>query len=273
MKSLASLFFGVAFLVTTGRAIAQPDVTVSPPADKPAEPTPSKEDKEPPAVGYRFEAGVATTHMSQGAWKYATKDTPATEDFAGIRLRFGRYGMTTAGGSASIALAPASGQPTNAMELTPTVTHAIQLGAAALTTGFRVKLFPRAAVLDGAYEGILRASVPNRYLTPVFELAPEFVRKRGVYGMAGAEHRFAFWKATITPRAQFGMAGYDERSERFHPNEVMVTVPARVTFDGGFYALFNPGYSVLVGPSHYFKDASFTGRSVPFALLAFGAER
>jgi hypothetical protein len=244
-------------------------------ADRPAEQPPSAREKEP-AIGYKLEAGAATTHISQGAWKYATKTTPATEDFAGLRVRFGDYGMITAGGSASIALASASGQPQTAEELTPTLTHSVQLAPVSLTTGFRVKMFPRATGkndVDGAYEGILKAALPNPYVTPVFELAPEFVRKKGTYGLVGAEHKFELWRLAITPRAQFGMQGYEVKSERFHPNEVMVTAPAKLKFDGGLYALFNPGYSVLVEPAHYLKDSSFSGRSVGFALLAFGAER
>jgi hypothetical protein len=223
-------------------------------------------------LGYQAELGVATTHIWQGAWQYTTKSTPATEDYAGLRLKFGRYGTVAAGVGATAALSSFSRQPDEGMELLPTIAHGIHLAPLHVTTGFRVLLFPRAELVDRKYEGFVEVSVPSAYVTPVFEVSPEVVRERGVYAFAGAEHKFTRGRLTVTPHAHFGIQGYEEESERLHPNEVMVTVPAKWTIGEGFYAILKPGYSVLVGPDHDYKDRSFAGRSLAFALFSFGAE-
>jgi hypothetical protein len=171
-----------------------------------------------------------------------------------------------------MALASASSQPKSAFELDPTLMHAFKIAPLSMTAGFRMKVFPRADVVDGAYEGIVKAALPNDYVTPVIELWPELVRKRGIYALAGAEHDFKVGSLSVVPRAQFGVQGYEDKSERLHPNEIMVTVPAKYSFGGGFYAAAKPGYSVLIGPDHYFKDSSFGGRSVAFAMLFVGSE-
>jgi hypothetical protein len=243
-----------------------------PPADRPASEPSEHGEEHPTGIGYQAELGVATTHIWQGAWQYTTKSTPATEDYAGLRFKLGRYGTVAAGVGATVALATPASQPDAGMELLPTLAHSIHLAPFHVTTGVRVLLFPRAEVVDRKYEGLFEVSIPNPYVTPVFEVSPEVVRERGVYALAGAEHKFTLRRLALTPHAHFGVQGYAEESERLHANEVMVTVPAKVTIGDGLYALLKPGYSVLVGPDHYYKDPSFAGRSVAFALLSFGAE-
>jgi hypothetical protein len=242
------------------------------PADGPTSEGAESGESHGAALGYQVELGLATTHMWQGAWQYTTKSTPATEDYAGVRLKLGRYGTVAAGVGATMALASPSRQPDGGMELLPTIAHGVHLAPFHVTTGFRVLLFPQADVVDRKYEPFVEASIPNELVTPVFEVSPEVVRERGVYAFAGAEHRFARGRLAVTPHAHFGIQGYEEESERLHPNEVLVTVPVKWTLDYGFYALLRPGYSVLVGPDHYYKDASFGGRSLAFAQFSFGAE-
>jgi hypothetical protein len=225
-----------------------------------------------PALGYQAELGVASTHLWQGVWQYRTKSTPASEDYAGVRLKLGRYGTIAAGVGATLALSSPSSQPDGGMELLPTIAHGVHLAPFHVTTGLRVLLFPRADLVDRKYEGFIEASLPNAYVTPVVEISPEVVRERGVYAFAGVEHKFTLGHLTVTPHAHFGIQGYDEDSERLHPNEIMVTVPAKWSLGGGLYALLKPGYSVLVEPDHYLKDPSFSGRSLAFAVFCFGAE-
>jgi hypothetical protein len=240
--------------------------------DAPPESSP-RAAEEGASIGYKAEAGVASTHMSQGVPKYATKSTPATEDFVGLRLKLGRFGTLMAGSGASIALASASSQPKSSTEFVPTVLHSVKIAPVSLAAGFRIKFQPRADVSDAAYEGLFKASLPNGYLTPVIELWPEVVRKRGLYAEMGVEHDFTIGHFSLVPRATFGVQGYDEKSEHLHPNELMATVPGKWSFGDGLYALIKPGYSYLIGPDKFVKDPSPGGRGAAFALLAFGAER
>jgi hypothetical protein len=230
------------------------------------------EEKEP-LLGYQAELGVATTHIWQGMWQYRSKSTPANEDYAGVRFHFGHYGTLSAGMGATFALGSPSDQPDAGMELVPTIAHTMHLAPFHVMTGFRLFLFPKTDEVDRKYEPFVEASLPNPYLTPVVEVSPEIVRERGVYAFAGAEHKFTFGPVAVTPHAHFGMQGYDEDHQRFHPNEVLAMVPAKWTVLDGFYLLARPGYSVLTGPDHYYRDPSFAGRSVMFATLSVGAER
>jgi hypothetical protein len=256
-------------LVSATEAAAQERPPV---AERPAS-EPKSQEAGGIAPGYQVEAGAASTRVSKGSAKFATKTTPTTEDLAMLRVSGMGPGQLTIGSTFYAALASAAGQPTSSMEVDPQAFYGGRVGPVHMGAGFKLTLLPRAADVDAAYEGIARFSVPNRFVTPTLEVLPELVQKRGFYSVFGLERSFkiASW-LSIKPRGSLGEQGYEVKSERPHFQDLTGSVQVKADITDTFYALVRPAASYLTGPDHFYKDPSFGGRSVAYLAFAIGAQ-
>lgn len=225
------------------------------------------------SVGYRLELGASTTYVVRGASQGATKTTPSTEDLMVLRFDNVGHGKLSIGTAFAMPFAGLAGQPQYAMNVIPFAGYQVMLGPVQSTVGFAVKFFPNAHVVDGQYEGLARVALPNRYVTPFVEVYPELVRRRGAYAAAGLERELLAGSFSFRPRVLVGAQGFSESHESFHANEAMAMLISRANVGSGFYTQITPAYSMLIGPDRYVRDASWSGRSVAYAVVGVGVER
>ncbi len=242
--------------------------------DKPSSAAPAKTDRAR-FISYQLEAGVASTHVTRGVPRYDAKSIPSLYNLVNLRVRGLGPGVLSLGGTSALALAPTPETRGRSLELLPTITYGGRIGPMQLDVGARLFLFPRAEVVDAQYEGVVRASLPNPYLTPTLEIYPEVRRRKGAFVIVGLERTFnpSRW-LRIRPRVAASEQGYVVNDERPHGQDVTASVQVHVSVpESPFYVVARPAYSVLAGPDRLYDDPSFSGRSVAYATVSLGVQR
>lgn len=226
------------------------------------------------SIGYQLEGGVASTHMVRGAPKYDTKRTPATEDSMMIRLKNLGPGTLQLGTSFALALDHTVKKHGKSEEIVPIATYGGKLGPIQADVGMRVWTYPRMDQPRQDVEIVGRFSMPNKYIVPTFDVYPSIAEKQGASALLGVERRFNLtsW-LSVRPRCSYGMQGYDLNREHFHAHDFQVSSQVTAQSRDGFYASVRPLYSYLTGPSEFYKDPTFSGRSTGYIGMTFGVQR
>ena len=226
-------------------------------------------------VGYQFEMGAASTYVFRGRAQYVSRDDASMQSTVALTGKgFGPGDFTlTAWNAQALSAGPQAGNASE-VDLTPSYTLTIA-DRWSVSAGYIAYVYAEhlpSQPLDGAHEAFGSLSFLNPWVTPSVGVYGEFVRLDGVYATAGVSRTFTFGPIDLTPQASVGWAAYKGVASRL--NDVSTMVVAQWGFSAPFYANVRAAYSYMGGPTLDVpgQDGSFSGRSVPWAMLAVGAK-
>src|SRR5262249_54423771 len=113
-------------------------------------------------------------------------------------------------------------------------------------------------------------------ITPKVSVNAEFVRLLGVYAALSGSHRFELGPVSITPEVSVAFAAYRNGPPMpAQMNDATASLAVQWMFVKPGYLALRGAYSYLRAPSSARPAGEVTpaGRSVPWAILAIGAQR
>jgi hypothetical protein len=226
-------------------------------------------------VGYQVETGAASTYVFRGRAQYVSRDDASLQSTVALTGKgFGPGDVTlTAWNAQALSARPQAGNASE-VDLTPSYTLTIA-DKWSVSAGYMAYVYAEhlpSQPLDGAHEVFGSLSFLNAWVTPSVGVYAEFVRLDGVYATAGLSRTFTLGPIDVTPQASVGWAAYKGVASRL--NDISTMVVAQWAFSAPFYANVGAAYSYMGGPASDVpgQDGSFSGRSVPWAMLAVGAK-
>jgi hypothetical protein len=226
--------------------------------------------------GYQVESGVASSSVFRGRPLYTTRADPSSQTTLALTLALGPGALTVSAWNAT-ALARFGDQPGTAIEVDLTAAYTVPLPASLEASfGYLAYLYPKPATgqhVDGAHEVFASLAHQNPIVTPKLSVYAEVARLRGVYASLAGSHTFELGPVSIVPQASLGFAAYHDVPAQL--NDVTVSASFQWTFFAPGYLALRGAYSYLAGPSTAMPAdlQSPLGRSVPWAMLAVGAQR
>lgn len=227
--------------------------------------------------GYQVETGIATTSVSRGRPVYLGRYEASSQSTAAITLdRLGPGSLTLSAWNAT-ALSRFGEQPGTAIQVDLSATYTLKLGKSVEAgVGYLVSLFPRKGAdqpLDGLHEISASLTWDNALITPKLTVVGEVLRLKGVYASLSGAHVFELGPLSLTPLVSLGVAGYEETPLQL--NDATLTMAARWVVNGPVYLELRGAFTYLCGPSSAMPEElrSPLGRSVPWGMLALGAQR
>lgn len=262
-------------LVALSFALASRSAHAGEEAPRAAEATPPTADVS--RLSYQLETGVASTYVFRGRFQYAARGDASSQSTAALTMKRAGPGEASITAWNASALTTAHPQPGTATEIDLTASYAYTIAdTVATSAGYIAYLYPdhtKAQHLDGAHELFGVASLPTKYVTPSLGVYGEMVRLRGAYTTAGLSRAIAVRRFLFTPSASVGVAAYDHAPA--HLNDVSAMFTAQWTFAEPAYLNARIAYSYMGGRAADlpYGNGSFTGRSAPWAMVAFGISR
>jgi hypothetical protein len=230
-------------------------------------------------VGYQVETGVATSSVFRGRPLYTTKQDGSSQTNLALNLANLGPGTLGLGVWNATALGGFAGQPGTALEFDVTASYTVKLPASfELGLGYIGYLYPKHTAeqpVDGAHELFATLAHDNPILSPKLSVYGEVRRQVGVYASLALAHAFTLGPVSITPQGSAGFAAYRLSDVPAQLNDVTASLAVQWQVYGPLYVASRAAWSWLAGP-----DASMpaelrppSGRSVPWALFAIGAQK
>lgn len=227
--------------------------------------------------GYQVESGVATSSISRGRPQYTGRYDASSQTTAAITVdRLGPGALALSVWNAT-AMARYAEQPGTAVQFDLSAGYTVRIGKAVeASLGYTLSLYPKAAPgtpVDGAHELYASLAYENRILTPKVAIYGEVVRQKGVYASLSGSRSFELGPVTLSPQISLGVAAYREMPMQI--NDATASLSAQWTFLGPAYLALRGAFSYLCGPEGAMPEDQRTplGRSVPWAMLAVGAQK
>jgi hypothetical protein len=286
--SLLAALLGGALFTTAAPAGAEPPdhadaparrvASIDPPTRTDASPAPDAPSPPPDFIkGFQIESGVASSSIFRGRPMYASRFDASNQTTAALSLAQLGPGTLTLTAWNATALMNFEKQPGTALEVDLTAAYTFELPASfEASLGYLVYLFPKAAAdqhVDGAHEVFATLQWNNPIITPKVSVFGEVVRQMGVYASLAGTHSFELGPVTIAPSASLGFAAYRDVPAQI--NDLTASVAGQWTFYGPGYVALRGAVSYLAGPtsSMPMELQTTTGRTVPWAMLAVGAQK
>jgi hypothetical protein len=255
----------------------------APPAIAPAAPPDAASKPAVTVAGFQIESGVATSELFRGRPIYLSRTDPASQTVASITLAGLGPGYLTFLARNATALADFNAQPGTAIDVVLLSAYTLNFAKAFFVSfGYDVALLPTmpsfapGAHPDFAHELFSSLSYKNPIITPKLAVYGEFVRLLGVYAALSGSHTFALGPVSITPEVSVAFAAYrDGPPTPPQMNDATASLAVQWMFFNPGYLSLRGAYSYLGGPSSSMPMNEVTplGRSVPWGILAIGAQR
>lgn len=227
--------------------------------------------------GYQVESGVATSFINRGRPQYRGRYDASSQSTAALTIdRLGPGALVLSVFNAT-ALSRYQAQPGTAVQFDLTAGYTLKIGKAVeASLGYTLSLYPKAAEgtpIDGSHELYASLAYQNRFFTPKVSVYGEVVRVKGVYASLSGSRNFELGPITLSPQLSVGVAAYRELPMQV--NDATASLSAQWGFMGPAYLVLRGAFSYLLGPSDSMPEDQRTplGRSVPWAMLAVGAQK
>ena len=248
-------------------------------ADKSAPEAPPKA-AESVEAHFTVETGVASTFVGRGMNQYQSKVNPSSMSALFLTLDHVGPGSVTLGTYNETAITNYSAQKGVGLQFDPIGFYAIRAGKYFKgTAGYMMHINPELAPAkpaDGMHEFVATAALENLFVRPAVEAYVEYLRMHGAYANVNVSKSINLGETSgvsITPAVIAGMHGYDGVPLALREVTGAVATKWKFSQSGPFYAVLRASYSYTGARNFGAGQDSFSGRSTPMAMIAFGASQ